>query len=85
MVRWPGEWNPELVGKEWIQVSVAGVSSTCCLWTLQTAPALAACMPCLQALFCVQLPLYLQPTYAYLMPAYKLGSVASLLGDICHR
>ena len=27
----------------------------------------------------------LQPTYAYLMPAYRLGSVRSLLDDICNQ
>jgi hypothetical protein len=31
LVRWPGQWKPELVGKEWIQVSVALVLTACCL------------------------------------------------------
>lgn len=78
MSRWSGQWLDcaELRATRWFEVSLGQ----------QAAPAHSPSMfPCRAAEQPRRVFAAVQPTHTYIMHAYKLGSVGSLLKDICHR
>lgn len=88
VVCWPGNWLEDASERalKWHEVGgpacrPGGISQGALAHTATLHPAHRTACTSLSLL----LPPPLQPTYAYIMPAYKRGSVNKLLQDVCAR
>ena len=89
-VRWPGQWwdEPKERARRWFQVGLAPAAAlppdpAASIQQLLLLGSGTACQHCVAA-NCLE-PWPLQPTHAYVMPAYERGSVTKILKDICNR